>query len=233
MLPRSTPDLFALQLLDSVAELGSLGQAAARHGVSQAAVSMRMSQLERRLGVTLLLRGPAGTRLTPAGRQIAALGRRTVSDRIDTLQKRAADLKSSFEQTQHENNEKVKARLAQAKADSAAGQRAVNEKTEQAAGHTQSQWKSMKADAAAKVQDMHDRAEASATSMTLRRQKETPKPPRKTRPMPWITPPGPSTRPNWLSLMPWTPAPGLTNDQQRRHRGKQSTRPGARRALHQ
>jgi molybdenum-dependent DNA-binding transcriptional regulator ModE len=172
MLPRSTPDLFALQLLDSVAELGSLGQAAARHGVSQAAVSMRMSQLERRLGVTLLLRGPAGTRLTPAGRQIAALGRRTVSDRIDTLQKRAADLKSSFEQTQHENNEKVKARLAQAKADIVAGQRAVNEKTEQAAGHTQSQWKSMKADAAAKVQDMHDRAEASATSMTLRRQAE-------------------------------------------------------------
>ena len=83
----------------------------------------------------------------------------TVSDQIDTLQKRAADLKSSFEQTQHENNEKVKARLAQAKADIAAGQRAVNEKTEQAAGHTQSQWKSMKADAAAKVQDMHDRAE--------------------------------------------------------------------------
>jgi hypothetical protein len=29
MLPRSTPYLFALQLLDSVAELGSLGQAAA------------------------------------------------------------------------------------------------------------------------------------------------------------------------------------------------------------
>ncbi len=83
----------------------------------------------------------------------------TVSDQIDTLQKRAADLKSSFEQTQHENNEKVKARLAQAKADIAAGQRAVNEKTEQAASHTQSQWKSMKADAAAKVQDMHDRAE--------------------------------------------------------------------------
>ena len=79
MLPRSTPDLFALQLLDSVAELGSLGQAAARHGVSQAAVSMRMSQLERRLGVTLLQRGPAGTRLTPAGRQIAALGRRVLT----------------------------------------------------------------------------------------------------------------------------------------------------------
>ena len=40
---------------------------------------MRMSQMERRLGVTLLQRGPAGTRLTPAGRQIAALGRRVLT----------------------------------------------------------------------------------------------------------------------------------------------------------
>ena len=40
---------------------------------------MRMSQLERRLGVILLQRGPAGTRLTPAGRQIAALGRRVLT----------------------------------------------------------------------------------------------------------------------------------------------------------
>jgi DNA-binding transcriptional LysR family regulator len=79
MLPSSTPDLFALQLLDSVAELGSLSQAAARHGVSQAAVSGRMNQLERRLGITLLQRGPTGTRLTPAGRQIAELGRRVLT----------------------------------------------------------------------------------------------------------------------------------------------------------
>ena len=45
MLPPSTPDLLALELLDSIAELGSLGRAAARHKMSQPAVSMRMSQL--------------------------------------------------------------------------------------------------------------------------------------------------------------------------------------------
>lgn len=75
MLPPSTPDLIALDLFDSIAELGSLGQAAGRHGMSQPAVSMRMSQLERTLGVTLLQRSPAGTKLTPAGEQVAALSR--------------------------------------------------------------------------------------------------------------------------------------------------------------
>ena len=80
MLPPSTPDLIALDLLDSIAELGSLGQAASRHRMSQPAVSMRMSQLERRLGVVLLQRSPAGTRLTPAGERVAILARRVLSE---------------------------------------------------------------------------------------------------------------------------------------------------------
>ena len=79
MLPPSTPDLIALDLLDSIAELGSLGQAASRHRMSQPTVSMRMTQLERRLGVSLLERTPAGTRLTPAGARVAALSRRVLS----------------------------------------------------------------------------------------------------------------------------------------------------------
>ncbi len=80
VLPPSTPDLIALDLLDSIAELGSLGQAAGRHRMSQPAVSMRMTQLERRLGVSLLERSPAGTRLTPAGARVAALARRVLSE---------------------------------------------------------------------------------------------------------------------------------------------------------
>jgi len=80
MLPPSTPDLIALDLLDSVAELGSLGRAASRHRMSQPAVSMRMSQLERRLGLTLLQRGPVGARLTPAGERVVALSRRVLSE---------------------------------------------------------------------------------------------------------------------------------------------------------
>ena len=80
MLPPSTPDLLALDLLDSIAELGSLGRAASRHRMSQPAVSMRMSQLERRLGLTLLQRGPAGARLTPAGERVVVLSRRVLSE---------------------------------------------------------------------------------------------------------------------------------------------------------
>jgi DNA-binding transcriptional LysR family regulator len=80
VLPSSTPDLIALDLLDSIAELGSLGQAAGRHGMSQPAVSMRMTQLERSLGVTLLRRSPAGTKLTPAGERISTLGRRVLGE---------------------------------------------------------------------------------------------------------------------------------------------------------
>ena len=80
VLPPSTPDLIALDLLDSIAELGSLGRAASRHRMSQPAVSMRMTQLERRLGVTLLKRGPAGARLTPAGERVVSLSRRVLRE---------------------------------------------------------------------------------------------------------------------------------------------------------
>ncbi len=80
MLPPSTPDLIALDLLDSIAELGSLGQAATAHAISQPAVSMRMSQLERRLGLSLLTRSPAGTKLTPAGERVVTLSRRVLAE---------------------------------------------------------------------------------------------------------------------------------------------------------
>ena len=41
---------------------------------------MRMSQLERTLGLTLLQRSPAGTKLTPAGERVAVLGRRVLGE---------------------------------------------------------------------------------------------------------------------------------------------------------
>jgi hypothetical protein len=80
-----------------------------------------------------------------------------VSGQVDTLQKRAADLKSSFDQARQETNEQVKARIEQTKADIAAHENAAKDQAEQAAGRAQSQWKSMQADAAAKMQDLQDR----------------------------------------------------------------------------
>jgi hypothetical protein len=81
----------------------------------------------------------------------------TISDQIDALQKRAADLKSSFDQTRQETNEQVKTRLSQARADIAARQEAVTDKADQAAGQARSQWQAMKADAAAKMRAVQDR----------------------------------------------------------------------------
>lgn len=80
MLPHDTPELTTLDLLCSVARLGSLGQVALRHHVSQPAVSMRMSQLERRLGLHLLERDQAGTRLTPDGERFVAWSQRVIGE---------------------------------------------------------------------------------------------------------------------------------------------------------
>jgi DNA-binding transcriptional LysR family regulator len=66
-LPEPVPDLHALDLLVSVQELGSISAAAAAHGVTQPAASMRLRSLERLFGIPLLERGTSGTRLTPAG----------------------------------------------------------------------------------------------------------------------------------------------------------------------
>lgn len=64
-----------LQLLVAVAETGSLGGAAVRYGLSQPAVSMRMTALERTLGLRLLRREPSGTSLTAAGHEVLAAAR--------------------------------------------------------------------------------------------------------------------------------------------------------------
>jgi DNA repair exonuclease SbcCD ATPase subunit len=81
----------------------------------------------------------------------------SVSEQVEALQKRAEDLKSSADQARHETAEQIKARIDKARADITARQDAVKAKAGQAAEHAQGQWKSMKADAAAKTQDLRDR----------------------------------------------------------------------------
>ncbi|WP_329134498.1 LysR family transcriptional regulator [Streptomyces sp. NBC_01476] len=63
-------DLGSLRLLTLVAELGSLGQAAERMGISQPAASKRLDTLERRLGLSLAERGSRGSALTTEGRAV-------------------------------------------------------------------------------------------------------------------------------------------------------------------
>jgi hypothetical protein len=81
----------------------------------------------------------------------------SISEQVDALQARAAELKSSADQARRETHEQVNARISQAKTDIAARQSAGKEKAGQAADRTQSQWKSMQADGAAKMQAVQDR----------------------------------------------------------------------------
>ncbi|WP_148571331.1 LysR family transcriptional regulator [Nocardioides caldifontis] len=60
-------DVEGLRLLLTVREAGSIAAAAARLGVTQPAASSRLRALENRLGLTLVVRRPAGSHLTEAG----------------------------------------------------------------------------------------------------------------------------------------------------------------------
>jgi molybdate transport repressor ModE-like protein len=66
-LAQPLPDLAALDLLVSVAEAGSIRQAALRHHISQPAASVRIRELERVLGLRLVERETTGARLTADG----------------------------------------------------------------------------------------------------------------------------------------------------------------------
>lgn len=61
------PDFAALELLVAVADHGSLGAGARAVGVAQPNASRSLSRLERRLGITLLVRSTHGSDLTPQG----------------------------------------------------------------------------------------------------------------------------------------------------------------------
>jgi hypothetical protein len=80
-----------------------------------------------------------------------------VSDQVNDLQQRAGELKSSFDAARHETNEQVRARIDNLKTDIAKRQDAAKEESKQAADRTQSQWQSLKADAAAKRADLQAR----------------------------------------------------------------------------
>ena len=69
-LPR-VPDLDSLALLLEVAATGSLGRAAAAHGISQPAVSARIKGMEALIGFALVERSARGSTLTPAGALMA------------------------------------------------------------------------------------------------------------------------------------------------------------------
>ncbi len=77
-LPTWIPDLESLDLLLSVAELGSVGKAAHAHAISQPAASAKLHRLERQVGLALLTRSTSGSTLTPVGHAFVTWAREVV-----------------------------------------------------------------------------------------------------------------------------------------------------------
>lgn len=86
------PDLETLELFVLVAELGSIGAAAQRLGMSQPAASRALGRLERRCALTLLERSPRGSRLTAHGALLVDWSRE-VLDAAERLALSAAALR--------------------------------------------------------------------------------------------------------------------------------------------
>ncbi|HEY1819070.1 MAG TPA: LysR family transcriptional regulator [Trebonia sp.] len=75
-----------LGVLVAVGEEGSFTAAAERLFLSQSAVSQQVAALERETGTELVVRGPQGVRLTPAGRLLAARGKAVIDQLAATEQ---------------------------------------------------------------------------------------------------------------------------------------------------
>lgn len=77
-LPSRVPEIAALDLLLSVARQGSLGKAAREHGITQPAAASRIRNMERLIGLPLIVRSATGSRLTDQGAMITDWARRVV-----------------------------------------------------------------------------------------------------------------------------------------------------------
>jgi DNA-binding transcriptional LysR family regulator len=77
-------DVRLLETFVTVAELGSMADAAARHRCTGPAISQQMSRLEKDLGVSLLRRSRHGVELTPSGEELLVRARGILGAIVDT-----------------------------------------------------------------------------------------------------------------------------------------------------
>ena len=78
------PDLQQLRLLVGVSQHASLGAAARAIGMAQPNASRALTELERRLGLTLVRRSPAGSQLTTEGTVVVQWAREVI-EAVDHL----------------------------------------------------------------------------------------------------------------------------------------------------
>jgi LysR family transcriptional regulator, glycine cleavage system transcriptional activator len=92
---RPLPPIRALEAFVSVAQTGSLSAAATALGMSPPALSRRLRQLEREIGVPLLRRLPRGTVLTSSGERYF----KSINPALDAIRIATVDLRSAASRT--------------------------------------------------------------------------------------------------------------------------------------
>lgn len=92
---RLLPPLAAIRAFEAAARHGSFTRAAEELGMTQAAVSYQIKQLEDRAGLPLFRRQPRGVKLTSEGAQLAA----SSGEALEILRQAFADLRQSDEET--------------------------------------------------------------------------------------------------------------------------------------
>ena len=85
-------DAKKVQALLAAVDLGSLTSAASELGYTQSGLTYMMNSLETELGLTLLLRGKSGVRLSPAGQELLP-ELRSLADAADALDLAAEQLR--------------------------------------------------------------------------------------------------------------------------------------------
>lgn len=81
----------------------------------------------------------------------------TISEQVDALQAKVAELKSSLEASRHETNEQIKARAAEAKAKADAAHKAASERAQQMGDQARAQRQSFQAGMSARMQELQAR----------------------------------------------------------------------------
>lgn len=92
------PSLNALRAFEMTARKGGFSEAANALSVTHGAISRHIRSLEELLGVTLLIRGPQGTALTPEGSKLAAglhQAFELIQESIDDVRPRPLELSCS------------------------------------------------------------------------------------------------------------------------------------------
>ncbi|NJC73145.1 LysR family transcriptional regulator [Planosporangium thailandense] len=90
-------DLTALRLLVDTVDTGSVSAAARAARIAQPSASEALHRLERRLGLTLLVRTPQGSRPTPAAQRLVGLARQALTA-LDAVAAEAAALQAAERQ---------------------------------------------------------------------------------------------------------------------------------------